>query len=82
MFDSIDAELFFSTESVYRKLGKFDSLLISDEEDFGRENIYWRIVHPYEPDECNRLYGNDIFLILNNRLETQLIELIHAKLWI
>lgn len=51
MFDSIDAEPFFSTESVCRQLGKFYSSLIMDEEDFGRENIYWRIVRPYEPGE-------------------------------
>ena len=73
---------FYSTD-FFKKISKiFDPLKVSDEENLGYGNIYWRLVRPKEPNDIGPLHRDSWFWELNKDFPRPNIPFSRIKVWI
>jgi hypothetical protein len=65
----------------FGKLEKeFGDFVISDEENLGRENIYWRLVRPDSPSDVGPMHADQWFWVLGHGATPEGVQ--RVKLWI
>jgi len=65
----------------FQKLaGEFGEFMISDEENLGRENIYWRLVRPHSPSDVGPMHADQWFWDLGHGKTPKGIR--RVKIWI
>ena len=73
----------FANTTFYKKLERdFNILKVSDEENFGWPNFYWRIVRPNERDDVGPLHRDAWFWELNSKYIEPKIPFRRLKVWI
>ena len=73
----------FSKTIFYKDLGKiFGSFEISDEENLGWPNLYWRITRPNSPNDIGPLHRDSWFWELNNSYKKPKYSFKRIKVWI
>ena len=65
----------------FRKLEEeFGDFVISDEENLGRENLYWRLVRPDSPSDVGPMHADQWFWALGHGLAPDDVQ--RVKIWI
>ena len=73
---------FLNTEFAKTLENKFGNYTISDEDDMGFPNIYWRLVRPNEPSDIGPLHRDSWFWILNTNFPKPNYKFHRLKVWI
>ena len=76
LHDILDCELFAYLSNV------FGDYCISDEDNLGYPNIYWRLVRPNEPSDVGPLHRDSWFWKLNTSFPTPSYPFKRIKVWI
>jgi len=73
----------FSNSIFYKELKNiFGEIEISDEENLGYGNIYWRIVRPFENSDIGPLHRDSWFWQLNDKFPKPKYKFSRIKVWI
>ena len=82
MLSDEDTRWFEACESLKNLRKRFDCKCISDEENIGRSNYYWRLTRPLALEDVGPIHRDEWFWILNNNFNADLRGLKRIKVWI
>jgi hypothetical protein len=77
-----DAEWFENTDSIKGLRKTLSAVGISDEEQIGRSNYYWRLTRPSVGEDVGPVHRDEWFWLLNNDFGHDLTGLKRVKVWI
>jgi hypothetical protein len=77
-----DSEWFENTTSIKRLRESLADSSISDEENIGRSNYYWRLTRPSAMEDVGPVHRDEWFWLLNNDFGNNLKGLERVKVWI
>lgn len=76
------AAWFVKTEFYKQLAEEFDIISISDEDNMGWPNLYWRLVRPNKPDDIGPLHRDSWFWKLNDNFPKPMAKHHRVKVWI
>jgi len=82
MLSEEDTRWFEACESLKHLRKRFNCKCISDEENIGRSNYYWRLTRPFALEDVGPIHRDEWFWILNNNFNADLGGLKRIKVWI
>jgi len=82
MLSEEDTRWFEACESLKHLRKRFNCNCISDEENIGRSNYYWRITRPHAIEDVGPIHRDEWFWLLNNNFNADLRGLKRIKVWI
>ena len=82
IFSSVDVNSILSLHPISKLFGYFKNPIISDEEQLGYPNVYWRTVRPFSASDVGPVHRDEWFWILNKSFPRPKYPHIRTKVWI